>query len=227
MKILSILLLSVILFSGCDLFESQADKDKKIAMQKEAFKKKVEEEKEVRLKKLSLETQKELAILESKKELALIKKEQELEKIRMKAEIEKQKIIYEKEKDEALFNQQMQQQQQIYNMELKRYLIITLALFLFISSYFAFYYFKKKREDKLRAYNDNLEKYFHHKENEARVKIAEKMLDAISSGTLDKSQENQLISAFSGSATGTYQKQLGEKTEDSEDDVIDVIESKS
>jgi hypothetical protein len=219
-----------LLFNGCDLLESQESQIKKIELQKKAFEKRVADEKDIQLKKLSAQTQKELAILESKKELALIEKAKELEKIRMQAELEKQKILFEKEKQEALFTQEMKQQEQAYSMELKRYLSITLALFLFLVSFFIFYYFKKRREDKLRAYNDNLEKYFHHKENEARVKIAEKMLDTIGSGHLDKTQENQLISAFSGAATGTYQKQLSETQEEIvevEESVIEVIEDKT
>ncbi|MEA1955265.1 MAG: hypothetical protein U9N02_02085 [Campylobacterota bacterium] len=194
-------LLITLLFTGCDLFQSQDEKAKLIANEKIAFEKKVQESKEVQLKKLSAQTQKELAVLESKKELALIEKARELEKIRMQSELEKQKIIFEQEKAKAVFEQKMQQDEQSNNMELKRYMMIILALLLIVSSFFIYYYFKKRREDKLRAYNDNLQKYFNQKENDARVKIAEKMLDAISSGNLDKSQENQLIGAFSGQAS--------------------------
>jgi len=209
------------LFNGCDLLQSEEDKAKIIANEKIAFEKKVQESKEIQLKKLSAQTQKELAILESKKELALIEKEKELEKIRTQAEIEKQKIIFEQEKEKALFEQKMQQKEQSNNMELKRYMMLILALLLIISSFFVYYYFKKRREDKLRAYNDNLQKYFNQKENDARVKIAEKMLDAISSGNLDKSQENQLIGAFSGQANESYQKQL---TNEKDEDVIELTE---
>ena len=216
-----VFLIFVFLFSGCDLLQSEDDKAKIIANEKIAFEKKVQESKEIQLKKLSAQTQKELAILESKKELALIEKEKELEKIRTQAEIQKQKIIFEQEKEKALFEQKMQQKEQSNNMELKRYMMLILALLLIISSFFVYYYFKKRREDKLRAYNDNLQKYFNQKENDARVKIAEKMLDAISSGNLDKSQENQLIGAFSGQANESYQKQL---TNEKDEDVIELTE---
>ncbi len=216
-----IFLTLALLFSGCDLLQSEEDKAKIIANEKIAFEKKVQESKEIQLKKLSAQTQKELAILESKKELALIEKEKELEKIRTQAEIEKQKIIFEQAKEKALFEQKMQQKEQSNNMELKRYMMLILALLLIISSFFVYYYFKKRREDKLRAYNDNLQKYFNQKENDARVKIAEKMLDAISSGNLDKSQENQLISAFSGQTNESYQKQL---TNEKDEDVIELTE---
>ena len=75
MKWLFFLAISL-LFTGCNLFESQEEQAKIIANEKIAFEKRVEESKEIQLKKLSAQTQKELAILESKKELALIKKEQ-------------------------------------------------------------------------------------------------------------------------------------------------------
>ncbi len=226
------LLLFTLLFTGCDLLESQADKDKKVAQEKQAFEKKIADTKEVQLKKLSLQTDKDLAILESKKELAEIEKTKELEKIRMQTELEKQRITLEQDKQTAMFDQEMKQKERIDNMELKRYFMFILALFVGLASFFTFYYFKKRREDKLRAYNDNLEKYFHQKENDARVKIAEKMLDTIGSGTLDKTQENQLISAFSGQANGEYQQQLAQNSsqdeEDSQDaEIIEIIEEEN
>lgn len=214
-------LLFSLLFTGCDLFQSEDEKAKIVTDKKIAFEKKVQESKEVQLKKLSAQTQKELAILESKKELAMIEKAKELEKIRMHSELEKQRIIFEQEKEKAIFEQKIQQIEQSNNMELKRYMMLILALLLIVSSFFIYYYFKKRREDKLRAYNDNLQKYFNQKENDARIKIAEKMLDAISSGNLDKSQENQLIDAFSGHTTKSYQKQL---TNSKDDDIIELEE---
>ena len=231
MRLLFILVFIPLLFAGCDLLESQAVKEQKVAHEKELFQKKVADEKDIQLKKISEQTQRELAILESKKELATIEKEKELAKIKFQAQLQKQKIQAKKEQEEALFSQKMQQREQINNMELKRYLLLIFALFVILASYFLFYYFKKRREDKLRAYNDNLEKYFHHKENEARVKIAEKMLDTISSGKLDKEQENQLIGAFSGQASENYQRQLETSTTENEKnqdtDIIDLIEDKT
>ena len=214
MKFIYILMV-MFLFSGCDLLESQDDKDRQIANKKIAFEKKVQESKEIQLKKLSVQTQKELAILESKKELAEIEKTKELEKIRMQTELEKQKIILQQEKEKAIFEQKILQKEQLNNMELKRYLMLIFGLLILIISFFTFYYFKKKREDKLLAYNDNLQKYFHQKENDARLKIAQKMLDTIALGTLDKQQENLLISAFSGKTNDdmNYQQLLENKNE--------------
>ena len=215
------------LFTGCDLLQSDAEKEQKRVAQKEIFEKKVAETKEVQLKKLDLETQKELALLNSKKELAEIEKAKVIEKIRIEAELQKQKVVLEQQKIQAEFDQKLREQDQKDSLELKRYLILSMTILLGLLGYFGFYYFKKKREDKLLAYNDNLEKYLKAKENEARVKIAEKMLDAISSGKLDKQQENQLIGAFTGEANGSYQKQL-ESTEAKESaqdaEIIDIVE---
>ncbi len=220
--------LLLLLFTGCDMIQSDAAKEEKRVAQKALFEKKVSETKEIQLKKLDLETQKELALLASKKELAEIEKAKVIEKIRIEAELQKQKVLLEQQKVQAAFDQKLREQEQKDSLELKRYLILSMTIIVALLSYFGFYYFKKKREDKLRAYNDNLEKYLKAKENEARVKIAEKMLDAISSGHLDKTQESQLISAFTGEANGSYQKQLesteSKNTQDTDDEIIDVTQ---
>lgn len=229
MKLIYLALLTL-LFTACDLLESDAQKEQKRVAQKEIFEKKVAESKEVQLKKLDLATQKELAVLNTKKELAEIEKAKVIEKIRIEADVQKQKILLQQQREQAIFDQKLKEQEQRDSLELKRYLILSMTIILSLICYFGFYYFKKKREDKLRAYNDNLEKYMKSKENEARVKIAEKMLEAISSGNLDKQQENQLISAFSGEANGSYQKQLESfKEEQPQEDaeIIDVVEDKS
>jgi len=230
MKLIYLALL-LTLFTGCDLLQSDQDKEAKRVEQKAIFDKKVSESKEIQLKKLDLQTQKELAVLNSKKELAEIEKAKELEKIRIEAELQKQKVLLEQQKVQAAFEQKIREQDQKDSLELKRYLILSLTIILALLIYFAFQYYKRKREDKLIAYNDNLEKYLKAKENEARVKIAEKMLDAISSGKLDKQQENQLIGAFTGEATGSYQKQLesteAQESSDTDAEIIDVIEDKS
>jgi len=218
-----VLMLAVMtFFSGCDLLQTQEEKAQKIKQEKMAFEKKVRETKAIQLQTLSAQTQKDLAVLASKKELAKIEKDAELEKIRIQSELEKQKILLEQEKVKALFEQKLKQQDQIDNMELKRYLVLIFGLFILVSLFFLFYYFKKRREDKLLAYNDNLQKYFYHKENEARVKIVDQILKTIASGNLDKNQENQLITAFSGEAKGNYQKQIEKKEEEAQEFDVEI-----
>ena len=222
------LVLLVALFSGCDLFDSKEEKAQKKLEQKMKFEKEVAQTKEVQLKKLSAQTQKELAILNSKKELAEIEKQKEIETIRLHTELEKQKILLKRENNQAIFDQKIREEEQRNSQELMRYVILSATLLLALLLYFGFVYYKKRREDKLRAYNDNLAKYMQAKENEARMKIAEKMLDAISSGKLDKSQENQLIGAFSGETTSSYQEQLAlTQSDDTQDaEIIETDEKK-
>lgn len=202
------LLILTFLFSGCEMFESQEQKDKKEVIQKEIFEKKVENSKEVQLEKISSTTEVELAVLNSKKELATIEKEKEIEKLHLQAELEKQKIILTQEKDKAIFEQKLLASEQDNSMELKRYLLLILAVLLIICASFIFYYFKKRREDKLQAYKDNLQKYFYQKENENRMKIAEKILDNIANSKLDKAQKNQLIGVLSEQGKKNYQERL-------------------
>ena len=224
------LVVIITFFTGCDMMQSDAQKEEKRVAQKVIFEKQVAETKEIQLKKLDLQTQQELALLNSKKELAEIEKAKVIEKIRIEAELQKQKVLLEQQKIQAAFDQKLREQDQKDSLELKRYLILSMTIILALLSYFGFYYFKKKREDKLRAYNDNLEKYMKAKENEARVKIAEKMLDAISSGHLDKQQESQLIGAFTGETNGSYQQQLEStqsKTSNADADIIDVVEDET
>jgi len=76
------------------------------------------------------------------------------------------------------------------------YMFIFLALVVSVVAFFLFYYLKKRREDELIRYNDNLKKYFYLKENESRVKIAEKILETIAQGELSKDNEQKLVNAF-------------------------------
>ncbi len=168
------LLILSILFSGCDFLDSE----------------------EIKLKKISSQTQKDLAVLESQKEIATIQKEQELERIRLQTKMQESNIVLGQEKEIALFEQNFKIKEQMNDMQIKRYILFIITLLLIIISFFIFYYFKKKREDKLIAYNDNLKKYFHQKENETRAQIAQKLLDTIAAGNLSIQQENQLISAL-------------------------------
>jgi len=102
-------------------------------------------------------------------------------------------------------------------MEIKRYLVLILFLILGVASYFIYLYFKHKHDDKLRAYQDNLDKYFHQQENITRMRIAEKIIDTVASGKLEKEQERELIKALSGNiAPNQEPKLLSDTAEDIE-----------
>jgi|GEM_PF-2333938 hypothetical protein len=166
-----------------------------------------------------LKTQKELAEIEAKKRI-------ELEKItgetRLKQlELEKRKeleLLREKERLLALEHEQAMQ----------RYALIGGILLLLLLGAALLWYFDKRRKDKLRAYEDNLKKYFHQKENEARVKIAEKILDTVASQDLGIEQKTKLIEALHGSVGGakphTPEKESQRLIEEKNDDETIIIE---
>jgi len=195
MKLLYILTL-VLFFNACDLLDSKEDKAAKIAQEKAIFEQKVIDTKEVQLKKIDAQTQKDLASIQTQKELAQIQKDQMLEKIRLESELEKQKLKLEQEKAKIVLAEKMREIEQSNSMETTRYLLLILFLILLIASFFIYYYFKKRHEDKLQAYHDNLDKYFHQQENATKMRIAEKIIDTVASGKLDKKQESELIRAL-------------------------------
>jgi len=136
--------------------------------------------------------------IESKKELALIQKNKELDKIKLQAEVNQASLRLDKEKEIELFEQNLKLQKQQNELETNRYLMFLAALVIVIISFFIFYYFKKRHENQLKSYEDNLKKYLQQKENDSRNKIAEKLIDTIASGKLDKDQEATLLTALSG-----------------------------
>ncbi|WP_297482016.1 hypothetical protein [Sulfurimonas sp.] len=141
----------------------------------------------------------------------------ELKKIDTKKELEKEKIIVQGKKDKTLLEMKMMQMQHDNNTEIERYILIMAFFLLIIISFFIYYFFKKRHEDKLRSYQDNLDKYFHQQENMTKMRIAEKIIDTVASGKLDKSQENELIKALSGNIAATQKpKLLNDTAEDAE-----------
>ncbi|SFV75770.1 hypothetical protein MNB_SM-3-1305 [hydrothermal vent metagenome] len=196
-----LLIIFAILFQGCNLFKTQDEIEQQRKEEHLRFEKKLQELKEVELKKIEEQTKIQLALLQSKKELANINKTQELKKAELQLELDKQKILLQKEQLKQEYQLKLKETEKDAVMEEKLYIVLLIALLILTISFFTYYYFKKRREDKLMAYNDNLKKYFHQKENEARLQIAEKILDTINSGHLDKEQENQLIRALSGATT--------------------------
>lgn len=84
--------------------------------------------------------------------------------------------------------------------QIKTYAIILLAGVLLLLSLLFFVYLNNRRKDKLKAYEDNMEKYFRAKENEAKLQIANKILDTISKGDLKPETESKLIASLNGSS---------------------------
>jgi hypothetical protein len=56
--------------------------------------------------------------------------------------------------------------------------------------------FRKRREDKLKMHEDELQKEMYLREKELQVKMAEKILDTIASGKLSEEREQHLLEAL-------------------------------
>ena len=223
MKLLILIFISLF-FSACNIGENQQELKSKQLQEKHAFEEKIAQSKEIQLKKIEAHMQQELAKIEQQKELAKIEKNQLLEKLKLQIELEKEKVALQEKKERALLDKKIAENQRADSMEIKRYLILILFLMLMIISFFAYHYFKKRHEDKLRAYNDNLDKYFHQQENMTKMRIAEKIIDTVASGKLDKEQETELIRALNATNTPTQTPPLLEDKDDNE--IIELIEEK-
>jgi hypothetical protein len=226
-----LLLLTLILFSGCDMVDdiinSQVQKElQKQKHETELLEKKLKENKDIQLKEIDAKTRQELAKIEAQKELAKLQKEQMLEKIRLEADLQKQKVQLQMEKDKALLAQKMSQMKLESDMEIKRYFVIILLVILIIATYFIYLYFRIRHQNKLRAYQDNLDKYFHQQENMTKMRIAEKIIDTVASGKLDKHQETELIKALNGSMQAQSQENLLEQKHDDGVEDAQIIEDK-
>lgn len=188
----------LLFFNACDFVQSDKEAQRKAQEQQKAFQEKIANAKEVQLKKIDAQKEQELARINSQTTLATLEKKQLLEKIKLEAQAEKEKILLAQAKERELFEAKQKDLQRQDAMEIKRYLILMLFLLLLVIAFLLYHYFKRRHEDKLRAYQDNLDKYFHQQENMTKMRIAEKIIDTVASGKLAKEQESELIKALSG-----------------------------
>lgn len=203
--------LMVLMLSGC--FDQTTQKKKDELLERKAriearllkAKEEANKQKELALTKMQKEIEK-LALERSKSEaqkeieLARIKAKQalELQKIEQAYKLKELELQKEKQRIE-LENQKLIAQKEI---ELKKqfllYSLIALVIILIVILIVLYLY--KKRKDKLIAYHDNLEKYFRLKENEAKIAIANKIIDTIAEGKLTPEQEQRLLGVLKGEA---------------------------
>jgi len=218
----------LVLITGCDM---DIFNDKEMMRLKE-------ENRKLQLAKLKLEANRSLALDEKqlvyKKEenlaqiamqekLAQINQTKELEEIRLKNALEEKRLKAEQKNREDQLALDIKLAEAKDRLYLKLAIIAMGALLLLIIAFFIYYYFKKRREDKLIAYNDNLDKYFRAKENETRVKIAEKILDTISSGKLSEGHESRLIEVFNADHSQGFQEDNLLENDKSENDIEDAV----
>lgn len=211
------LILLPLFFTGCEVGSIFGPSQKEIDLKQRELDLKEQElkfnqqllQKESEQNHLLKTTQNDAKIAQEKAELAT-KKEIELEKIKSnfekeKLEIEKKKLDSQnKEKDlkYGILKQEndlkfsLSKQEKLHDFEFQKYIVIFATLFIVVLTAAMFIYFNNRRKDKLRAYEDNLNKYFREKENQAKLQIANKILDTIASGNLTHAQENKLIASL-------------------------------
>lgn len=142
--------------------------------------------------------QKELAVIEKQKAVALGELEQT---VRLKEAQLRQKL------ELAQMEAQLQLAEEARLHALQRNIIILLGVVMLIAAFGLYVLLKRRHENKLRAYNDNLQKYFRHKENETRARLAEKIIDKIADGQTPTAQEQQLIEILKGVSGDDVQPQ--------------------
>jgi len=216
-----ILLLTITLFfTACNIGESKEEIAAKQLQEKRAFEEKIANSKEVQLKKIDAQKEQALAKIDSQTTLAKLEKEQLLEKIKLEAAAEKEKLLLAQAQEKEAADARLRTIEHQDSMEIKRYLLVILFLILIIASYFTYLYFKRKHDDKLRAYQDNLDKYFHQQENVTKMRIAEKIIDTVASGKLEREQERELIKALSGNMAAEEEPKLLTDTIEEETEVL-------
>lgn len=139
---------------------------------------------ELEMKNKELETKLEYqkSELQNKKELELAKLDSEIKN--REIDLKKEEIASKNLSAQA-------------NQETTKLIILAIVVVILVIAAGLFFYFNNRRKDKLRAYEDNLEKYFRQKDREAKLQIANKIIDTIASGKLTKEQENRLLVAIS------------------------------
>ena len=167
---------------------AEADKEKELALTK--MRQRIEE---LALKRSKNEAQKaiELAKIKAQKELELTKIERELKLKELELRAKKEQLELENQK--LIAQRELEVKKQFLYLALAALIFIIFAILLTL-------YFYKRRKDKLIAYHDNLEKYFRLKENEAKIAIANKIIDTIAEGKLTPDQEQRLLGVLKGEA---------------------------
>lgn len=183
------LFLSVTLltFTGCILDEVSGDRASDLDKQSPVISSEAE---------LQARTKRELAEIDAKRavDVKRLENERALEQTRL--ELGKERLSVDKALELERIKHQTKVLEQESQLEMQRYVVLLIALVIIIIAIGVYFYLKHRREDKLRSYDDNLEKYFRSKENEMRYKLANRLLDAVATGDLTPEQQTQLIASM-------------------------------
>lgn len=218
------LIILAIVFTGCDtdtifgpskkeleLKEKELNQTQKLKEKELALKEKeLIQNGQIKEKQAQLKLEETKAQLENKKSIELAKINSSIEKEKLLSVNKQKELDYEltaKDKDNTL--------------EFQKYILVALIILILIIAAGLFIYFNNRRKDKIKAYEDNLDKYFRAKETDAKVQIANKILDTISTGNLTPEVENKLIASLNGTNNPTSESKPTQ-IEKKSDDVVDL-----
>lgn len=218
-----LIILGTIFLSGCDMDSVFGPSKKEMELkEKELEQTKVLKEKELELKEKELNKNIQLKEQEAKLNLEKTKVELEskksIELAKINSTVEKEKIVSLNKQKELDY--ELNAKDKDNELELQKYILVALSVFILLIAAGLFIYFNNRRKDKLKAYEDNLEKYFRSKETDAKVQIANKILDTISQGNLNAETENKLIASLNGTNESDTKNNL--QIEKKHDEVVDL-----
>lgn len=156
----------------------------------DSFFKPSKEEIQLKEKELNAKIEQHKKEIDFQKEIALAK---------IDSNLKKEKLLTQNKEKDNLYKLQLKQNES--QLQLQKYLTLLAALIIIVVAIAFYIYFNNRRKDKLKAYEDNMEKYFKQKENQAKVQIANKIIDTVASGNLSENQENLLVSNLEGNST--------------------------
>jgi len=153
---------------------------------------KKKEESAIQIATIEAETQKEIAKINKERDIEIQKMEQDTKLAELKTHNE----MAVKEHNLSTFVQES-------TFAFKNSTLIVGTLGSIILLALIFYIFRKRREDKLKMHDDELQKEMFIREKELQVQMAEKILDAIASGKLSDEREQHLLEALDKTTTPT------------------------
>ncbi|WP_456394499.1 hypothetical protein [Nitratifractor sp.] len=132
----------------------------------------------------ALATQEKIVKVEAQKQL-------EIEKINAQTRLKELEL--ERQKELALLRERERLMRLEHEQAKETWLIVGAIALILLIGLALLWYFDRRRQDKLIAYRDNLQKYFLFKENETRFKIAEKIIDTVSKQEISAEEKAKLI----------------------------------
>ncbi len=188
----------LLFFTGCgdDTTQSPYMMGEKPAEQKKVYTvSNTKSDSAVTIATIEAETQKEIAKINKERDVELQKLEQNTKLV----EIKTKNAQADKEHNLSTFVQESE-----YAYKNSTLLVVSFALIALLA--LAFYIFRKRREDRLKMHEDELQKEMYLREKELQVKMAEKILETIASGKLSKEREQHLLETLDKATPGLPNK---------------------